>query len=347
MNRINGKMRGNDPTGYLQKSSRRRILSLSAGALATGVAGCIGSPDSAGSDTDSTESPSDTPESSESEEDTTGHTWIDDPFSELNAPEEKNISGFEITGQATLDPGFFTEVEVPSNLPSQVSVNLSTEEENMDVYLLDRGTFNQYVEGADVDFSDTLSVTDTNNVEETYQAEPDNYNLVFDNSGVYGSQPEASVQFDFEVTTTPNNPLIEETEPPEVVRSADQPKIVEIRDNLGHTFTEEGDGLRPPFIEDKVAISDDTIIKLRVTKIAAQDGDDITYSYRFLQRSHRYNTGHIPNSSWAWDLQRTDYQNSIAFRIEIKNKDDIYYAGQGPRADDYEDIRYSNLTLDE
>jgi hypothetical protein len=33
-------MRGNDPTGYLQKPSRRRILTLSAGALATGLAGC-------------------------------------------------------------------------------------------------------------------------------------------------------------------------------------------------------------------------------------------------------------------------------------------------------------------
>jgi hypothetical protein len=42
MNRINGKMRSNDPTDYLQKSSRRRILSLSAGALTTGVAGCSG-----------------------------------------------------------------------------------------------------------------------------------------------------------------------------------------------------------------------------------------------------------------------------------------------------------------
>jgi hypothetical protein len=339
-------MKGNDPTDYLQKSSRRRILSLSAGALATGVAGCIGSPDSAGSDTDSTESPSDTPESSESEEDTTGHTWIDDPFSELNAPEEKNISGFEIAGQATLDPGFFTEVEVPSNLPSQVNVNLSTEGENMDVYLLDRGTFNQYMEGENVDFSNTLSVTNTNSVEETHQAQPDNYNLVFDNSGVYGSQPEASVQFEFEVTTTPNNPLLEGTEPPEIVRSSDQPKIVEMWDNLGHTFTEEDQGLSPYPVEDEVTISDDTIIKLRVTKIAAQSEDEITYSYRFLERGHRYDThGYIPVSSWAWDLRREDYQNTIAFRINIKNDDNIEY--NDPEGDDYIDIRYSNLTLEE
>jgi len=344
-------MKGSDPPhDYLQKSSRRRLLSLSAGALATGLAGCTGTDDEE-SDATSTETPNSTSNDSSSSVDSTAHTWIDDPFSELNAPEEKNISGFEITGQATLDPGFFTEVEVPSNLPSRVNVTISTEGENMDVYLLEGGKFNQYVEGGDVDFSDTLAVTNTNNVEETYQAEPDSYNLVFDNSGVYGSQPEGPVQFEFEVTTTPNNPLIESVEPPEIVRSSEQPKIVEMRDNLGHTFTEgeeEGGALRPPRVEDEVTISDDTIIKLRVTKIAAQDDDDITYSYRFLERAHRYNThGHIPISSWAWDLQRTDYQDSIAFRIEIRNNDDIYYRGQATRADDLVDIRYSNLTLDE
>jgi hypothetical protein len=337
-------MKGNESPDYLQKPSRRRILSLSGGALATGLAGCTGIDDE-GSDTTSTETPNSKSNGDSDSVDSTSHTWIDDPFSELNTPEEGSGAGFEVTGQATLDPGFFTEVEVPSNIPSRVSVNVTTEGENMDVYLLDGGKFNQYQQGEDVDFSDTLAVTNTNNVEETYQAEPENYNLVFDNSGVYGGQPEGPVQFEFEATTTPNNPLIESVEPPEIVRSSEQPKIVEMRDNLGHTFTEgeeEGGGLRPYPVEDEVTIADDTIIKLRVTKIAAQSGDEITYSHRFLERGHRYDhTG--PVSAWAWDLQREDYQDSIVFRISIENSDDIEYTGT--EGDDFVDIRYSNLTL--
>lgn len=62
-------MRGNDPTGYLQKSSRRRILSLSAGALATGVAGCTGTPDDGGS-----VSPADSSEGTDTEAEQSGDT---------------------------------------------------------------------------------------------------------------------------------------------------------------------------------------------------------------------------------------------------------------------------------
>lgn len=340
-------MKGNDLPDYLQKSTRRRLISLSAGTLATGLAGCTDTGDE-GPDATSTETPNSTSNGGSVSVDSASHTWIDDPFSELNTPEEGSGSGFEITGRATLDPGFFTEVEIPSNVTSRVSVNVSTEGENLDVYLLGGEKFNQYREAKEVDFSDTLAVTNTNSVEETYQSEPEDYNLVFDNSGVYGGQPEGPVQFEFEVTTTPNNPLIESVEPPEIVRSSEQPKIVEMRDNLGHTFTEreeEVGRLRPYPVEDKVTITDDTIIKLRVTKIAAQSEDEITYSHRFLERGHQYDThGYIPVSSWAWDLQREDYQNSIAFRINIKNDDNIEY--NDPEGDHSVDIRYSNLSLD-
>lgn len=342
MNRVNGKMRGNDPTDYLQKSSRRRILSLSAGALATGFAGCIGSPDSAGSDTDSTESPSDTPESSESEEDTTGHTWIDDPFSELNSPREEGGSDFEVSGRATLDPGFFTEIELPLTLPSQVSVNVSTGEENMDVYLLSGRKFNQYVEGKDVDFSETYAVTNADSVEEIYQAEPGTYNFVFDNSSAYGSQPEGSVPFEFQIGASASNPLIKNIEPPEIVESASQPRIVEIQDNLGHTFSPE-----TARIEDEVQLTDDTIIKLKITKIAADEGDEITYYYDFLERTHRYDTNrYVDTNGWAWDLRREDYVSQLDFRILIRNQDDIHYRGGGYDADDGDDVKYSNLVLD-
>lgn len=336
-------MKANDlSTGRQRKSTRRRILGTSAGVLATGFAGCLGGDES--SDT-TTETPSETSESNPNATDKPAHTWIDDPFSEFNGPDERN-SRFEVTGRATLDPGFFTEIEIPLNLPSQVSVNVSTEGTNMDVYLLNRGKFNQYREGEDIDFSNTPAVTNTNSVGETYQAEPDNYNLVFDNSGVYGSQPEGPVQFEFQVTTTANNPLIENSEHPEIVRSSDQPKIVEIQDNLGHTFVESGEGLTPYPVEDEFTLTDDTVLKLRVTKIAAQSEDEIRYSYDFLERGHRYNThGYIPVSAWAWDLRRDDYQDSIAFRINIQNGDDIEYSA--PSGDDSVDVRYSNLTLDE
>lgn len=54
-------MKGSDPPhDYLQKPSRRRILTLSAGVLATGLAGCSGGGDSGQPDTPPTDTPAET-----------------------------------------------------------------------------------------------------------------------------------------------------------------------------------------------------------------------------------------------------------------------------------------------
>ncbi|MFB6199056.1 MAG: hypothetical protein ABEI52_12450, partial [Halobacteriaceae archaeon] len=76
-------MKGSDPPhDYLQRSSRRRILTLSAGALATGLAGCTGG-DSGQSDT----TPTDTPSSTSTPADTQTATEADTP-TETETPTE-------------------------------------------------------------------------------------------------------------------------------------------------------------------------------------------------------------------------------------------------------------------
>jgi len=508
MNRINGKMRGNDPTGYLQKSSRRRILSLSAGALATGVAGCsalnlgessgLSSPDQTALEeySDSYETvqeakekyengietfrentgpdgtiegqyPADWPELQEQMRTSEGEfsnasggfkqarrsassstiesgcdiavEWVEphievaeifrdvggasegfvDRFEErisnlpapldpetlreravngesLNAtpagtqtptptstptdvssskhqfksPPYENVERQEgqstttISGEIVLESGEYAQQEIRVEQSAQFSITGVNEGEgDMDVFLLTpESAFAKYQEAESAVFSGGLVSTEITDIERTVEISGGSHFLVFDNTAVYGAEPQGTVRFEFEVkvhTGTSTSPETEEedrteqeeTEEPTETEPPSQPKIREVTDNFGHTFTFSRDTSDSVRVDDEVVVSDDTAVELCVTEVAKQSDDDVTYSYDFLDdASHPDNpdraTDRIENNCWSWDMRRADYQADWGFRIWVRNEDEIYYHNNSVESDYVADVYYTNLTLE-
>jgi hypothetical protein len=110
-------MKGNDPTGYLQKPSRRRILSLSAGALTTGVAGCTGTPDEGGS-----ASPAESNEGTDTEAEQSGDT----PENGANL-ENFGVGEMRVGDEKQNGSMFLTQVDTARDINIYIDVTKLTE----------------------------------------------------------------------------------------------------------------------------------------------------------------------------------------------------------------------------
>lgn len=322
-------------------TTRRRLLTAATGALAAGLAGCL-------------DGPTDGEASTQTAAPTVGtlgptHTWIDDPYTRLDAPEREGESDGPVTGAATLDAGFFTEYELRLGLPTRVHITVSTEGSEMDVYLLDAESFSHYRSGESVAFSDWVAETGIDSVTGTALVEPGRYHVVFDNSAAYGSEPGGSVRFEFRIDTRVENPLTTTAVSPTVVDSeGSQPKIRAVEDGFGNEFRTERDASDSFRVEEEVVLTDETRIELCVTEIAAASAEAVTYRYEFLERNHPYNTGQfVAPNCWGWRLGRDDYQSRWTFRVLLRNQDEIGYRGGGYESDFGVSVTYENLRLAE
>jgi hypothetical protein len=330
-------MRGNDPTGYLQKSSRRRILSLSAGALATGVAGCVeygnegedrGGMEGSATDTDS---PDDT--TSSTEDSSVAHEFKSPPYENIET--EEGPSSTTVSGRIVLEAGQYAQYNFELEESTQVQITGSNEGEGtMDLFLLSpESELSTYMDGKSADFSGGFTETDFETVDRSLEVSSGDYFLVFDNSVVYGAEPEGAVASEFEMILGDPSPS--------------QPKIREVTDNFGHTFSFSRDASDSVRVDDEVVVSDDTAVELCVTDVAKQEEDDVVYSYWFgnTLSEHPDNVEKVEDNCNSWDMQRSDYQSDWGFKIWISNGDEIGYQNEGT---DYRaGVYYTNLTLEE
>lgn len=339
-------MKGNNaPYDYLQKPSRRRFLGLSTGALATGVAGCIEDETEGPSqaDTGSPEETTGTTERTETErrEDTTSPPETTSPAHEFKSPPYDTIeteagpSSTTISGHIVLEEGQYAQYNFELEEPTQIHITGFTEAEGrMDLFLLSpESELSTYMEGESADFSGGFSETNIESVDRSTEIPAGEYFLVFDNSAVYGAEPEGEVTFAFEMVLGDATPS--------------QPKIREVQDNFGNTFRFSRDERDDVSVDEEIVVSDDTVVDLCVTEVAKQPEDDLVYTYWFgnTLSEHPDNADEIEANCNAWDMQRSDYQSDWGFTIWISNGDEIGYQNDGT---DYRvDVRYTNLTLEE
>lgn len=150
-------------------------------------------------------------------------------------------------------------------------------------------------------------------------------------------------------TETPESTSTTETPP-------SQPKIREVTDNFGHTFTftdddYSGEPVSSVTVEDEIIVEDGLDVRLCVTDVDARSDDDLTFTYRFghSRSEHPDNpraTDRIEKACWTWGMQREDYQSDWVFMIWVRNGDDVYYQNQSVESDYRVDIRYTNLTVE-
>lgn len=359
-------MDGSDPDKYLQPSSRRRILGLSAGALATGLAGCTG-----GDSTSSAETATDaqTPSRTETDRVTTAavrHEQVDS-FTEVR--ESEADSSRTLSFEVPLEAGQYAHRELRIAEPSELHIAGESTAE-MDVFLLaGERAFSKYQAGESAVFSGGFTETGIESVQRTVEVPPGTYFLVFDNTAVYGAEPRGGVNAQFEIVVSSDTATPTETEtetepktttPPgennaEVVAPSDMPKIRKVTDNFGHTFvwdpeTDSDEGFYPE-VEEEVVVSDDTKVTLTVEEILADSDDAISYSYLFgsSQRSHPDNTApdeRVRSNRHTWDMRREDYSSDWSFSLYIRNEDGIQYQNEHIQTDFQVDVTYSNLTLE-
>jgi hypothetical protein len=361
-------MKDNDSADYLQKPSRRRILSLSGGALATGLAGCLG-------DTDNGSEPSPTETSTPSQTETSTpstasvrHEQVDS-FTEVRQTETQATT--TLSFEVPLGAGQFAHRELRIEEPSELHIT-GESTAKMDVFLLaGEGSFSKYQAGESAIFSGGFTATDINSIDRAVEVDAGSYFLVFDNSPVYGTDPEGEVNSQFEIVISSGSATPTETEtetptetstPPgennaEIVSESDMPKIRKVTDNLGHTFVwdpeESGsDDGYSAIVEEEVVVSDETTIRLTVEEILANPDDDISYSYVFgsSARDHPDNTRfdeRIRSNTHTWDMRREDYSSDWRFNVYLRNEDDIYYDNESSQTDFNFYLVYSNLILEE
>lgn len=358
-------MKGNDPPDNLQKSPRRRILRLSAGALATGLAGCLGGTDD-GSEPTSTE----TSTPSQTETDTPSpasvrHEQVD-PFTELNRTETRSTT--TLSFEVLLEAGQFAHQELRIEQPSEIHITGESTAE-MDVFLLaGESAFSKYQAGERAIFSGGFTATDTTEIDRIVAVSAGRYFAVFDNSSVYGADPEGEVNSTFEIVVSSNastptgteTPTETETATPrgennaETVSESDMPKIRKVTDNFGHTFVWDpdeyhSDDTYSTSVDDNIIVSDETKVALTVEEIWANPDDDITFSYVFgsSRRSHPDNTGFtekVRSNEHTWDMKREDYTSEWRFQVYLRNEDTIDFYNDG---NDFAfTLHYTNLELE-
>jgi len=249
----------------------------------------------------------------------------------------------------------------------------------MDVFLLvGEGAFSKYQAGESAIFSGGFTATGIESVDRTLEVSPGAYFLVFDNTPVYGTDPQGEVNSQFEIVVSTGTPTPTGTETPtetqtetptetppgennaEIVSESDMPKIRKVTDNFGHTFVwdpeenpdqEYSDEGFYPTVEEEVVVSDDTTVTLTVEEILANPEDDLSYSYVFgsSARDHPANTRpdeRIRSNTHTWDMKKDDYSSGWRFRVYLRNEDDIYYQNESIQTDFTCRVGYSNLTLE-
>jgi len=130
-----------------------------------------------------------------------------------------------------------------------------------------------------------------------------------------------------------------------------QPKIREVEDNFGNTFSFDRDASDSVQVDEEIVVSDATEVELCVTEVANETNNEVSYSYWFgsSQSAHPDNTAgdaRIEENCWSWDMQRDDYSSDWVFSIWIRNDDEIYYQNNSVESDFRVTIHYSNLTLE-
>lgn len=132
------------------------------------------------------------------------------------------------------------------------------------------------------------------------------------------------------------------------ITTAAQPRILEIEDNLGNTydFSEYQDttnigGLTPG---ETISVTDQTAISLCVTKVKAENPDDLSYDWRAVRPRVESTRGENEQSNKCatWILDREDYRSYWTFRVDINNGDEIQPNGD---SDYMGGVRYENLEL--
>jgi hypothetical protein len=353
-------MERDDPPSDLRQSTRRRILSISAGGLAAGIAGCAGresdSPESTPTDTQPSTNASESAESS-----SPTHEFKSPPYETIET--EESGSSNTIAGEIVLEEGQYAQHEFQLEATTRIQITGVNEEEGTkDLFLLSpERELEKYRAGERAVFSGGVAETDIESLERSVEVSPGPYFLVFDNTAVYGAEPQGTARFEFQLvlgsdaaaeTASEQEQEDSEDEETPTETSPSQPKIREVQDNFGHTFEFSGDTGGAVRVDDEIVVSDETAVELCVTDVAKQDDNSITYSYDFLDdASHPDNperaTTRIEENCWRWAMRRTDYQSRWGFRIWIRNEDEIYYQNNSVESDYRVDVYYTNLRLDE
>lgn len=227
----------------------------------------------------------------------------------------------------------------------------------MDVFLLTpESAFAKYQEAESAVFSGGLVSTEITDIERTVEISGGSHFLVFNNTAVYGAEPQGTVRFEFQFVLERAIPSEGETPEGEnnakIVSESDMPKIRKVTDNFGHTFVrdpdEDDDGFSVQ-VEDEVVVSDDTSIRLTVEEILANPEDEISYSYDSSIRDHPDNMrsdDRTRSNTHTWNMRREDYSSDWGFRAYLRNEDDIYYQNESIQTDFVFTVTYSNLTLE-
>lgn len=322
------------------------MIALGTSVSAIGVAGCTGD-ETDGSGQADTGSPEETTDSTEQTEtdgqnDTTSSTETTSPTHDFKSPPYDNIeteegpSSTTVSGRIVLDAGQYAQYNFELEESTQFHIIGSNEGQGtMDLFLLSpESELSTYMEGESSDFSGGFTETDFESVDRSTEISSGDYFLVFDNSAVYGAEPQGEVAFEFEMVLGDPSPS--------------QPKIREVTDNMGHTFNFSDDSWAQVRVDDEIIVSDDTVVELCVTEVAAESDDEISYSYTFLEdRDHPDNPEEteLSDNCWEWNMRRNDYQSQWGYRIWVSNDDDIYYHNNSNETDYAVDIYYTNLRL--
>lgn len=342
------------------RATRRRLLGLSAGVFATGLAGCTGGPTS-GPEASPTATPTATATGTPAATapSSRGHEQADDPFRELNRTENTSMSttSFEVV----LETGQYAHRELRIEEPSELEIT-GESTTRMDVFLLaPERAFASYQSGERPLPTGALTATDIDTIDSSIEVAPGTYFLVFDNTATYGRAPQGALNARFEVTVSSGQPTPSETATPsgennaEIVGESEMPKIRSVTDNFGHTFVWDaadggGDASHTVSVEDELVVSDDTTVSLTVDEVWADAGDDLSFSYVFgsSRRSHPDNTAFdekVRSNTHTWQMSREQYSSAWRFQIYLRNEDDISYHNAASESDFKFTVYYGNLTL--
>lgn len=313
------------------------MITLGTSVSAIGLAGCAADRN----DGESSEGENQTTTDTESPDDTTSSTEDSSVVHEFKSPPYENIeteegpSSTTVSGGIVLEAGQYAQYNFELEESTQVQITGSNEGEGtMDLFLLkSERELNTYMEGESADFTGGFTETDFETVDRSLEVSSGGYFLVFDNSAVYGAEPEGEVAFEFEMVLGDPSPS--------------QPKIREVQDNFGNTFRFSRDAVDSAQVDDEIVVSDDTVVELCVTEVAKQEEDDLVYSYWFgnTLSEHPDNVEKVEDNCNSWDMERSDYQSDWGFKVWISNGDEIGYQNEGT---DYRaGVYYTNLTLEE
>lgn len=299
-----------------------------------------------------------TPTSTPTDVSSSKHQFKSPPYE--NVERQEGQSTTTISGEIVLESGEYAQQEIRVEQSAQFSITGVNEGEgDMDVFLLTpESAFAKYQEAESAVFSGGLVSTEITDIERTVEISGGSHFLVFDNTAVYGAEPQGTVRFEFQFVLERAIPSEGETPEgennAEIVSESDMPKIRKVTDNFGHTFVrdpdEDDDGFSVQ-VEDEVVVSDDTTVTLTVEEILANPEDDLSYNYVFGSSAsdHPDNTRfdeRIRSNTRTWDMRREDYTSGWYFDVYIRNEDDIYYQNESIQTDFVFGVTYSNLTLE-